>query len=74
MEYEDGMRRGICVICVVCERAKKPIGRSGPLECDYCTDECKGYRREPFAGSLWPGETDADFGYPVSTDGTVEAK
>jgi hypothetical protein len=39
----------------------------------YCTDECPGYRQPPYAGSLWPGETEAEFGYPVGDDGTRRA-
>jgi rubredoxin len=37
-----------------------------------CDGECNGYREEPYAGSLWPGETEEDFGYPISADGTRE--
>jgi len=29
---------------------------------------------EPKMGDLWPGETEADFGYPVSADGTREVE
>jgi len=36
----------------------------------YCDRECPGYYAEPHVGSLWPGETDADFGYPCGDDGT----
>ena len=61
---------GVIVTCLVCHRHKKPIGRSQPLEADYCTDDCLGYRQAPVAGSLWPGETSEEFGYPVSADGT----
>lgn len=66
------MRVGIRVTCAVCGDMKKPIGRSGPLGAEYCTDECPGYRAEPYAGSLWPGESAEDFGYPVGADGTEE--
>lgn len=68
------MRVGICVQCAVCGQMKKPIGRSGPLDASYCTDECAGYRKPPFVGSLWPGESEADFGYPVSADGTRDVE
>ncbi len=64
------MKRGIYVKCVVCGQMKKPIGRSGPLEGYYCTEECPGYRTQPYVGSLWPNETDEEFGYPCGNDGT----
>jgi len=35
-----------------------------------CDWECRGYREVPLSGSLWPGESEADFGYPVNDDGT----
>lgn len=56
----------------MCKRMKKPIGRSGPLQGGHCDDDCEGYRQAPHPGSLWPGETSDDFGYPVSEDGSVE--
>lgn len=65
-------RKGIRVTCVVCGYMKKPIGRSEPLGASYCDDECSGYRQPPYVGSLWPGETTEDFGYPVGSDGTEE--
>lgn len=54
------------VICVACGRQKIPRGRSAPLEmanglCDY---ECPWYDDEPYVGSLWPGETREQFGFP----------
>jgi hypothetical protein len=33
---------------------------------------CTGYGQEPRVGDLWPGETQEDFGYLVSADGTKE--
>ena len=66
------MRVGIVVRCSVCGSTKKPIGRSASLGAAGCDDECPGYRLAPFVGSLWPGETAEDFGYPVSDDGTIE--
>jgi hypothetical protein len=63
-------RVGIIVRCAVCGDVKKPIGRSGPLGASYCDEDCNGYRQAPFVGSLWPGETSEDFGYPCGTDGT----
>lgn len=63
---------GARVVCAVCGDVKKPIGRSGPLGASYCDDGqgCKGYRQQPYPGSLWPGESEAEFGYPVGDDGT----
>jgi hypothetical protein len=61
------VRVGISVECTVCRRRKAPVGRSVPdvMAGSMCDDDCSGYRQEPSAGSLWPGETDADFGFPV---------
>ena len=67
-------RTGVVVLCVVCYRMKKPVGRSAPLAGDYCDHECAGYKLDPQVGSLWPGETDEDFGYPVSDVGAREVK
>lgn len=61
---------GIAVECKVCGQRKSPIGRSAPLGAYLCDHECEGYRQEPYVGSLWPGETDEDFGYPCNDDGT----
>lgn len=66
------MRVGILVRCASCGDMKKPIGRAGPLGASYCDESCPGYRQPPFVGSLWPNETDHEFGYPVSADGTIE--
>lgn len=64
------LKVGIRVHCAVCGYTKKPIGRSAPLDMSYCDDGCLGYRRPPFVGSLWPDESEAEFGYPVNNDGT----
>lgn len=66
---------GIAVDCAVCHRRKKPTGRSAALEMasSLCDHECPGYGQEPLPGSLWPGESEADFGYPVGTVGTKES-
>jgi hypothetical protein len=66
------MRVGIAVTCTVCGFRKKPRGRSAPLGMAHCADDCPGYEQEPHVGSLWPGETEAEFGYPVSVVGTEE--
>ena len=66
-------RVGVRVECQTCGYTKKPVGRSAPLGMHYCDDECAGYRRSPYPGSLWPGESEADFGYAVSADGTTDA-
>jgi len=36
------------------------------------TGGCEGYDRDPKVGSLFPGESEQDFGYPVSSNGTKE--
>lgn len=64
------MRIGIVVRCCVCGQTKKPVGRDAPMAASYCDDECRGYRQGPLPGSLWPGETEEEFGYPVSRNGT----
>ena len=67
------MRVGVSVICVVCGRTKCPRGRSQPLSAHYyCDTDCSGWIEEPKVGDLWPGETEEDFGYPVSANGTRE--
>lgn len=66
------MRVGVVVRCAVCGDMKKPVGRSAPIGASYCDDECRGYRLEPYPGSLWPGESEADFGYAINDHGTVE--
>ena len=65
---------GVIVTCAKCGWQKKPIGRSAPFESYHCDDECPGYRQPPLPGSLWPGESEADFGYPVGTAGTTLAE
>lgn len=55
---------GISVSCGTCGRSKLPHGRSAPMYSYGCDrDECSGYHEDPKPGCLWPGETDADFGY-----------
>lgn len=61
---------GVIVRCAVCGHMKKPIGRDVALSAHYCDDDCTGYRQPPYPGSLWPGESESDFGYPVGDDGT----
>ena len=68
------MKVGIYVTCAVCGDMKKPVGRSAPMGAGYCDDDCPGYRQAPFAGSLWPGETEVDFGYPIGSHGTKEVE
>ncbi len=58
--------------CTICDRQKKPIGRSAPLELNLCDRECGGYMLDPHPGSLWPNESEADFGYLVGPTGTEE--
>ncbi len=61
---------GITVYCTHCQQQKKPIGRSAASLMHYCTYECSGYSKEPHVGDLWPGESEADFGHPVTRTGT----
>ena len=71
----DGWREaepevGQAVTCSVCGLRKEPIGRSapGPMAGSLCDHECSGYSLEPAIGSLWPGESRAEFGYPKGRD------
>jgi hypothetical protein len=66
----DPRKIGVAVTCAVCGQRKAPIGRSVPLGMYLCDRDCPGYREPPRPGSLWPGEPEADFGYPVGDDGT----
>jgi hypothetical protein len=67
------MKVGISVYCLVCRQRKCPRGRSAPMGSYLCSWDCEGYTQEPHVGILWPGETEEDFGYPVSSDvGTKE--
>lgn len=49
---------GCTPICVVCDRRKKPVGRSAApaMAGDLCTRECDGYWHDPDPCDLWPGE------------------
>jgi hypothetical protein len=62
---------GAMVECVICGRTKQPIGRSAPSGLSLCNSECGGFYQAPLSGSLWPNESETDFGYPVSDQGTV---
>ena len=67
------MKVGIHVICVTCGIEKAPVGRSLPIGMYRChPTECDGYYHDPMPGSLWPGESEYDFGYSVNADGTEE--
>ena len=65
------MKYGIAVQCTTCKKRKSPVGRSAPLEMSggLCDSDCLGYREKPYPGSLWPGESEKDFGYPAGLDG-----
>jgi hypothetical protein len=70
------MRVGISVDCKTCGQPKAPRGRSVAAEMwnSMCTDDrCLGYYDEPKPGDLWPGETEEEFGYPISSNATREA-
>jgi hypothetical protein len=45
-----------------------------PIGAYYCDMDCPGYYEEPHVGDLWPGETEEDFGYPISKDGTGDVQ
>lgn len=66
------MRVGIKVHCVVCHRSKRPHGRSAPVDSDYCDEGCEGYLQAPAPGCLWPGESEAEFGWAVCSNAVVE--
>lgn len=71
------MRIGISVNCRKCQRRKAPRGRSIPdvMYGSYCTSEgCVDYWSDPKPGDLFSGETEKDFGYPVSANATREAE
>lgn len=63
MTEEEAKEVGVAVTCTVCGQRKKPVGRSAPLGMYLCDDDCEGYRKEPYPGQLWPGETREEFGY-----------
>ncbi len=71
---------GLAVKCLICHQMKKPRGRSGPLAASFCEPifpglpgGCEGWDAEPRVGDLWPGESEADFGYPCTNHGTTLA-
>ena len=69
------MRVGIRVQCGTCGLTKAPIGRSISIGRAMCQgDTCRDYYCDPQPGSLWPGETEEEFGFPVSADGTKEVQ
>lgn len=55
---------GSAVACNVCGQRKAPLGRGVPLGSYLCDRDCPGYAQTPAPGSLWPGESLAEFGYP----------
>jgi hypothetical protein len=68
------MRVGIGVVCKTCGHTKQPRGRSAPLGSYFCDSECLGFYEDPKPGDLWPGETEEDFGYPITHDATKEVE
>ena len=66
------MKIGVRVECARCKRTKKPRGRSQPIGASYCDWNCEGYNEQPLPGTLWPGETEEEFGYPVGPHGWKE--
>ncbi len=76
----DPNKVGAFLYCAKCHQMKKPRGRSAPLGANYCEPPhpgdppgfgCDGYYEEPKPGSLWPGESEVDFGYEVGDVGTT---
>lgn len=65
----DPLKFGVRVECAVCGMMKKPRGRSVGWDGGYCDDDCPGYSVDPQVGSLFPNESEADFGYEVGTVG-----
>ncbi len=63
---------GKYIRCTICHKRKQPIGRSAPALTDgtLCGPDCGGFNQEPLSGSLWPEESEADFGYLVGDQGT----
>lgn len=73
MEKLSNKKIGICIYCQECGKLKQPWGRSVPISTAniYCYhDNCEGWDKEPLSGSLFPGESEYDFGYPCSDNGT----
>ena len=63
---------GVYVKCATCGRQKQPFGRgSGAVMCNI---NCSGYWEKPKPGSLWPGESEKQFGHPVGNDGITERR
>ena len=63
---------GVRVDCLRCGRMKQPWGRSVPYASvgAYCYhDSCSGWDEEPLPGSLFPGESEHEFGYPCGLNG-----
>ena len=67
-------KHGVRVECKTCGKIKSPTGRSVPLELvsSLCDHDCPGFYKEPFSGSLWPRETEEEFGFDVGTVGTSD--
>ena len=65
-------KTGVAVKCCECGLTKKPVGRDVPLEPGgWCHGYvCRGYYLEPHPGSLWPGESEEDYGKLVDDTGT----
>lgn len=65
MMMREPTRMGVSVDCNVCGRRKAPHGRSvaDAMANSLCDRDCAGYLQEPMPGCLWPGETDAEFGF-----------
>lgn len=62
---------GIRVTCAKCGYTKKPNGRSAPICPVFCDGDCDGYWEPPHVDSLWPGESEADFGFQAQNYGVI---
>ena len=65
---------GVSVRCKTCGINKAPRGRSIPFGSFLCGPDCAGFDQDPKPGDLWPGETDADFGYACGDNATEPIK
>lgn len=66
-------RVGLRVICTVCDRRKKPVGRDS-RDNGLCDHECPGWHLDPQPDYLWPGELEEDAYPPPSHDCCQEPK
>ena len=63
---------GVYVKCKTCGRQKQPVGRG--TYTNLCDAGCPGYRKDPKPGSLWPGESETQYGHTAGNDGITERR